>query len=117
MTTKRNMTEAQAKHYTGKRVDLMKWQLPEGYETCELTGKLYPQSELEISFPHYLFDKKMLIANGIYVEDASWLSEEGYGIILTKLENIGVDYWQVIDDYLTEICVNRQPNYFEALAA
>lgn len=114
---KKHMTPGQIKHLTGKRVDLNKWHLPEGYWTCELTGKLYPEAQLECSFPHYLFDRDMLVANRIYVEDAAWLSNEGYEIILTKLKNIGVDYWKIIDDYLTEICANRQPNYFEALAA
>jgi hypothetical protein len=114
---KKHMTTGQIKHLTGKRIDLNKWYLPEGYEVCEITGKMHPVSELETSFPHYLFDREMLVTNRIYVEDAAWLSEEGYGIVLTKLGNIGVDYWQVIDDYMTEICANRQPNYFEALAA
>lgn len=111
------MTAKQIAHLTGKRINLNKWHLPEEYELCELTGKMLPMSELEISFPHHLFDRDMLIENGIYVEDAAWLSEEGYGIILTTLENIGVDYWAVIDEYMTQICVNRQPRFFEAVAA
>jgi hypothetical protein len=71
--------------FVGKQIDPTKWAIPSGFERCEITGKLYPESELEITFQHYLFDKAFLIANHIYCEDAAWLSAEGFDRIIDTL--------------------------------
>lgn len=89
-TTKRQMTEAQAKALTGKRIDPNKWKLPEGFKTCAMTGKLHPECALECSFSHWAFERSFLIEHGICIEDADWLSEEGYDLIMAKLESLGL---------------------------
>lgn len=76
--------------FVGKRIDPTKWAIPSGFERCEITGKLLPESELEITFQHYLFDKAFLSANGIYCEDAAWLSAEGFDRIIDTLHQTGV---------------------------
>lgn len=76
--------------FIGKRVSAVHWVIPAGYATCAITGKLFPESELEITFQHYLFDKAFLTSNGIYCEDAAWLSAEGFDIIIDTLDRLGV---------------------------
>jgi len=85
--------------FVGKQIDPTKWEIPSGYERCEITGKLHPESELEITFQHYLFDKAFLTANGIYCEDAAWLSAEGFDHILGVLDDCDVlaAYYEAFD--------------------
>lgn len=87
-TEKRNMTNPAA--FIGKRVDPSRWTIPAGYDRCEMTGKLYPHNQLEHTFRHWVFNRDFLAENGIYVEDAAWLSAEGYDLIMTKLDDLGV---------------------------
>lgn len=72
--------------FIGKRIDSTKWNIPEGYNLCAFTGKFYAETDLQISFGHHYFDRSWLIEKGIYVEDAAWLSEEGYDKITSVLE-------------------------------
>ena len=97
MTSKRTIHSIGA--FTGKRIDTTKWTIPAGYERCEITGKLLPESELEITFQHYLFDKAFLTSNGIYCEAAAWLSQEGYDFILGVLDDCDVlaAYYEAFD--------------------
>lgn len=105
-TTKRTIHAIGA--FTGKRIDPTKWEIPSGYERCEITGKLHPESELEITFQHYLFDKAFLIATGIYCEDAAWLSEEGFDFILGTLDTLGVlDAYRAAFDHLQDFINGR----------
>jgi hypothetical protein len=75
--------------FEGKRIDTTKWVIPTGWRICRMTGKLLREDDLGVTFRHYLFDKSLLLANGCYVEDADWLSEEGFDLIMTKLEAAG----------------------------
>ena len=94
--------------FTGKRIDPTKWTIPTGYERCEITGKLLPESELEITFQHYLFDKAFLTVNGIYCEDAAWLSQEGFDHILGTLDRLGVyDAYRAAFDHLQDFIDGR----------
>jgi hypothetical protein len=110
----KRMTVKQIKHYTGKRVNSVKWQIPDGYERCAMTGKMYPDTLLEVSFPHTLFDRDMLLSNHIYVEDAEWLSQEGFELILMKLEQIGVDFYAVLDAEFDRILSIRSSHFLAA---
>lgn len=87
-TTKRTIRNPQA--FVGKVIDSTKWNVPEGYDKCEMTGKLHPYSALERTFEHHFFDRQFLIDNHIYCEDAAWLSDEGYDLIIAKLDELGV---------------------------
>lgn len=96
--------------FIGKRIDSTKWIIPDGYWRCEMTGKLYAEADLiNYSFAHYFFSRHFLIANGIYCEAAAWLSEEGYDIIMGKLDNLGVldayyAAWDHYDDIINGRC-------------
>ena len=96
-TVKRTMRNPEA--FVGKMIDSTKWNIPEGYERCELTGKLYREDDMTVSFPHYFFDKAFLREHRIYVEDAAWLSDEGYDIIMATLEKLGMMdfYWSQVE--------------------
>lgn len=76
--------------FVGKHVDSTKWIIPAGYERCAMTGKLHAEADLERTFFHYAFPKAFLVANGIYVEDAAWLSDEGYDLIEATLDRLGL---------------------------
>lgn len=86
--TKRTIRNIDA--FIGKRISSVHWVIPPGYATCEITGKLHPESALEVTFQHYLFDKEFLVTNHIYCEDAAWLSAEGYDFIIATLDRLGV---------------------------
>ena len=64
--------------WIGKKVDTNKWSIPQGYHLCAKTGKLFAEDDLLVTFAHWLFDRSWLVAKGIMVEDADWLSEEGF---------------------------------------
>ncbi len=88
------MTPAQIAYYTGKRVDSTKWIIPEGYGFCAITGKMLPESELLVTFAHHHFTREqraLLGAWGVgWCEDADWLSEEGYEVIMSRVEACGL---------------------------
>jgi len=106
MNSKRTIHNPAA--FIGKRIDSTKWVIPSGFERCEITGKLLPVSDLEITFQHYLFDKSFLIANHIYCEDAAWLSEEGYDFIINTLDRLGVyDAYRAAFDHLQDFAEGR----------
>lgn len=88
------MTPVQARYLTGKRVDSMKWIIPDGYGFCAITGKMLPESELLVTFAHHHFTREqrsLLGAWGVgWCEDADWLSEEGYEVIMTRVEVCGL---------------------------
>lgn len=96
--------------FIGKRIDSTKWIIPDGYWRCEMTGKLYAEADLvDYSFYHYFFDRSFLVAHGICCEAAAWLSEEGYYIIIDKLDQLGLldayyAAWDHIDDFLQGRC-------------
>lgn len=66
------------------------WNIPDGYAICAMTGKFDRFENLSVTFPHHLFDRDFLKANGIYVEDADWLSAEGYDEIIDVLDRLGM---------------------------
>lgn len=84
---KRTMTNPSK--WIGKKVNPNKWQIPEGYQLCAKTGKMYAETSLWITFAHWFFDRSWLIEKGIMVEDAAWLSEEGYDEIMDVLKREG----------------------------
>jgi len=84
---KRNMTNIN--YYIGKKLDLNKWNIPEGYELCAKTGKFYAISDLCVTFAHWMFDRNWLIEKNIMIEDAAWLSEEGYDQIIEVVKAEG----------------------------
>lgn len=86
-TAKRTIRNPEA--FIGKRIDTTKWELPYGYDVCRMTGKFMAEDDLCVTFNHYAFEKSFLVANSIYIEDAEWLSEEGYDLIMAKLEQLG----------------------------
>lgn len=104
---KRTMRNPQA--FIGKRVDSTKWNIPEGYSPCAMTGKLHPESDLTITFNHWAFDREFRIQNGINVYDAEWLSEEGYDLLMIRLQELGLEeayheatlYDMTVDAYLS----------------
>lgn len=72
--------------FVGKKLDTTKWNMPEGWNVCAKTGKFMNENDLCNTFSHYLYEKAFLISNNIYVEDAAWLSDEGYDEIMMVLE-------------------------------
>lgn len=89
MDSKRNMLNPDA--FVGKRIDMYTaWNIPDGYAVCAMTGKFDRCENLSVTFPHYLFDKTFLKTHGIYVEDADWLSAEGYDEIIDVLDRLGM---------------------------
>ncbi len=99
--------------YQGKRLDPNKWTMPSGWGLCRMTGKFLPFEQLENTFPHHAFDKSVLVENGIYIEDADLLSDEGFDQIMAVLEKIGLIsvYWQHYESKF-----ERQPAAVAALA-
>lgn len=77
--------------WVGKRVDGVLWDIPEGYVRCAITHKLCREQDAYIScYVRFFVDRTILSANGIYVEEADWLSEEGYCIVLDTVERLGL---------------------------
>ena len=82
--------------FVGKVVDGVFWAVPEGYVKCAITGKLHKEEDAYIScYVRFAFSREFLSSNGIYVEEADWLSEEGYDIVISTLDRLGV-----LDQYL-----------------
>lgn len=84
---KRNINNPEK--FIGKKINLNKWNLPEGYNVCEKTRKFYAESDLGVTFAHHTFDRNWLIEKHIYIEDAAWLSAEGYDEIMDVLKREG----------------------------
>lgn len=81
---KRQMRNPQA--HVGKVIRSGRWQIPDDYACCAMTGKLHRTANLECTvYVREVFGKQFLLDNGIYVEEADWLSEEGYGQIMDIL--------------------------------
>ena len=76
-------------YFEGKIIDTTKWIMPPGWNVCAKTGKFMNEDNLCNTFSHYLYEKTFLIDNGIYIENANWLSDEGYEEIIITLETIG----------------------------
>ena len=57
------------------------------------------EDNLTASFFHCAFDRDFLIEHNIYIEDADWLSSDGYDEIMTTLENLGIDYVESVEAY------------------
>jgi hypothetical protein len=97
----KTMTQAQIAYLTGKRVDSNKWIIPDWHAKCAVTGKMYPEDAFAISFPHHAFTREQLNDLGGWgvgwVEDADWLSEEGYDILMARVDALG--YRHFIDEY------------------
>lgn len=89
--------------FVGKVVDTTKWDVPDGYAICACTGKLFPESQLLITFDHLAFDRQFRIEHGLTVEDADWLSEEGYFELMDILQRLGLEdaYHEVAHPSLT----------------
>lgn len=87
---KKTMSAAQAAHLTGKRVNRDKWQLPDGFAVCAVTDKMLPESELLVTFQdgHLTAERWALV--GPRIEDADWLSEEGYGLLMDRVGAAGL---------------------------
>ncbi len=94
MNDKATATEKKAiknpEKHIGKRVNPNKYVIPEGYVLCAMTGKFYAERDAEISFAHWAFDSKWLRQRHIYIEDADWLSQDGYDRIMDVLKDEGV---------------------------
>jgi hypothetical protein len=98
---RKTMTAKQIAYLTGKRVDRTKWIIPDWYACCAVTGKMYPEDAFAISFCHMAFTDEQLAALGGWgvgwVECADWLSEEGYDILMSRVDALG--YRKFIDEY------------------
>lgn len=92
-SSKRTMRHPE--RFVGKRVDSTRWLIPDGYVQCAFTGKLCREDDALVTFDHWAFSREERLAMRIWhVEDASWLSEEGYDAILAVLETHGkLDYY------------------------
>lgn len=106
-TQKRTIRNVAA--FVGKVVDSTKWNIPNGYFKCEMTGKLFAEADLEHTFNHHFFNREFLVSNHIYCETAAWLSAEGYDIIMAKLEDLGVleayrEAWEHEGDFMRGRC-------------
>lgn len=96
ITIKRTMHNPTA--FLGKRIDETKWIITDArYQVCRMTYKLFDTAAGDPSFGHYHFEKQFLLDNGIYVEDAEYLSLEGFAQIQQALEDLGL--W---DQYIEE---------------
>jgi hypothetical protein len=96
INTKKHMTPAQIAFYTGKRIDTVKWVMPEGYDVCRKTYKMLPVDDLLVTFPSPAFTNEQLREIG-GVEDAEPLSQDGYEMIMMEVEARG---WKpLIEDY------------------
>lgn len=105
-TTKRQIRNVNA--FVGKLIDFSKWVVPAGYSCCEMTGKLFAEKDA-VSFQHWMFNRDFLKANGIYVEDAAWLSPEGYDAIMDTLDRLNVldafyEGWDHEQDFINGCC-------------
>ena len=91
MTIKRNIHNYE--HFIGKVINPMCWEYDsDKYERCAITGKLYPIEDVSISSYHrFNVSKQILLENSIYCEEAECLSQEGYDIIVDKLEELGYE--------------------------
>lgn len=79
--------------WIGKRVDGIKWAIPDGFVKCAITNKLYRERDAYLScYVRFFIDRSVLSVNGIYVEEADWLSEEGYHIVLDTIERLGLSH-------------------------
>lgn len=94
--------------FIGKKLNPGKWNLPESYVLCAKTGKLCKEADAIITFSHWMFNRKFLTANNIYVEDAQWLSEEGYDEIVAVLERTGkYDEYRSAFDHIQDYVEGR----------
>jgi hypothetical protein len=84
---KRQIRNPQA--WIGKRINLCTWEIPDGYHLCAKTGKLHAEDDLLVTFAHHTFEREWLISKRIYIEDADWLSSEGYDEIMDVLKREG----------------------------
>lgn len=87
--------------FIGKRINGLIWSEPDGYCRCAITGKFHRQDDAMIScYVRHFIDRKVLSANGIYVEEADWLSQEGYDIVLSTIERLGLSdqYNEAMED-------------------
>lgn len=92
-TTKRTMRNPEA--FIGKAVDTRKWNIPgldDRYAICRYTGKLFDCWNTGATFNHHAFNRDWLINNGLYVEDAEWLSDEGFDQMMMQFDKLGIDY-------------------------
>lgn len=90
-TTTRKRTMRHPEKWLGRRVDFTKWIVPDGYVRCEFTGKLCRENEALVTFDHWALTRDQRVQLGIWhVEDASWLSDEGYDGIMSLLERAGL---------------------------
>jgi hypothetical protein len=103
MNSTKKRTIRNPEKWIGKRINTVKWNIPCGYEICRQTGKLYPESQLLSSFNHHLFERPWLRANGIFVEDADWLSDDGYDEIVSVLEKAGVWDQYIEGEYIGKV--------------
>jgi hypothetical protein len=106
--SKKVMTPAQIAYLTGKRVDSTKWVIPDWYARCAVTGKMYPEEAFTtFSFPHMAFTDEQLKALGSWgvgwVEHADYLSEEGYEILMRRVDALG--YQDLITQYWDNVMV------------
>jgi len=85
--TKRTMHKVEA--FLGKQIDSSKWEIPSGFATCKITGKLLPESALHCTFVHWVFDPLFLSKTGIHCEDTDPLSEQGLAVVMTALDMQG----------------------------
>jgi hypothetical protein len=77
--------------WIGKRVNGLTWAVPDGFVKCAITHKLCRENDAFIScYVRFFIERAVLSANGIYVEEADWLSEEGYSIVLDTVERLGL---------------------------
>ena len=76
--------------FVGRRVDPNAWHIPDGYALCRKTWKLQREKDLLRTFAHHLFPREFLLQHGIYIEDADWLSNEGYDEIMDVLCRLGL---------------------------
>lgn len=83
-------TIRQPEKFVGMRVDTNKWVIPAGYVLCAKTHKLVAEKNALITFNHHLFSRAFFARVGWYVEDADWLTEEGWSEIQRDLEAAGL---------------------------
>lgn len=102
--------------FTGKIVDSTKWIIPDGYATCAVTGKFYPFDQLSITFAHWVFSRDFRIQHDLNCEDADWLSEEGYYILMSKLQQLGLeeDYHEAVWNDMTIEAYQQRKNDMHA---
>ena len=87
-TTKRTMKNPSK--WEGKKISRAKWTIPEGYQVCAWTGKLYREEKLMITFSDWRLSNEFLAENHIAVCDADWLSDEGFREIMDILKAAGM---------------------------